>query len=154
MNFQLKQTDSPTETVIEIDGYIDEHAVFPKIKANTKLRIKLGGVKGLNSAGTRSWIRWINDGLPQIPISLELCPFILVKTFGHVVGSAPKNAKIESFYVPYISDETDEKKNVLYMRDINYFEDGTLKHPGILDSKGNAMTIDVLASYFRFLTQK
>jgi hypothetical protein len=153
MTFKLHQTPSPEENFIEIDGYIDEHAKFPYIVTAPKIRISLNGVKGLNSSGTRTWINWVNQGLPEVPVTFENCPFIFVKTFGNVVGSIPERAEVDSFFVPYISETTEEHRNVLYVRDVHFNESGVVTHPKIVDSKGNEMQADVNPTYFKFLKQ-
>jgi hypothetical protein len=59
---------------------------------------------------------------------------------------------VASFYVPYYSEETDERKDVLFMLGKEYTLDGNLKMPSIKDSKGNEMEIDVnQKTYFSFI---
>jgi hypothetical protein len=151
MTFKVHQQTSAEENYIEIDGYIDENAKFPYIATAPKLRISLNGVKGLNSSGTRTWIKWVTESLPNVPISFENCPFIFVKTFGNVVGSIPPGARVDSFFVPFICEDTEEMRNVLYIRDVHFNDTGVISHPKIVDSKGNEMQADVNSGYFKFL---
>lgn len=72
-----------------------------------------------------------------------------------VAGFLPPKTEIESFFVPYYSEKTNEESLILFTKFLEYKSvDGNIKisFPKVTDSQGNMMELDVLEeNYFRFL---
>ena len=126
---------------------------FPQVPSHlSSLTINMEEVTRLNSNGARAWMVWVS-GIPStLPVYLEECPVIVIKSFSLIKGVFLPNMDVLSFYVPFCSDETGERTNVLLEKGKHYFEDGNVKLPTITDAKGEPMEIDVIAeAYFSFL---
>jgi len=152
--FKIDITPKGDDLDIVVSGYINEFSKFPKLQPANTVTIDLGGVKGLNSIGTRAWCSWVKEIHHPAKIVLAKCPVIFVKSFNQVKGSYPDNAKITSFAVPYYSDANDERKDVFFVLNEHFgFPDG-LRIPKITDSQGAEMEMDVVEDiYFNFLNR-
>lgn len=151
--FQFSESNLGSVTQLKFIGPIDEGAVFPKVQSNVRtLVIQMGEVTRLNSHGTRQWALWAKTIPAAAEVSLEECPVIFVKSFALIKGVLLPNMSVNSFYVPYFSDETGERKNVLVRRGVDFFDDGRINLPVHKDSKGGFMEVDALQpGYFAFL---
>lgn len=148
----VNQKNQGNSNVVSISGYIDESAVFPPLAgAAHSVTIDLAHVTGLNSVGTRNWCTWIGNLKAPTPIQLVNCPAIIVKTFNTVLGAYPVHVQAVSFFVPFYSEKDSSRKDFLYRLDREFTRDGTVKNPQISDALGNAMELDVLPNFFRFL---
>jgi hypothetical protein len=137
---------------VAISGLINEFAEFPNVHLALTVRISLKGVTGLNSVGTRKWCDWIGSIGSPSTIVLTDCPVIFARAFNQIEGTLPENALVMSFYVPYISEITDEYKNILFVYEKDFTKERGIHPPEVLDSKGNKMEMDVVVdSYFEFL---
>lgn len=151
-NFEAKLHVNTVENILELSGDLDEHCQIPTFKENKNIRIKLGKVTSVNSYGVKIWCQWINSHKEWGAILLEECPFVFVKNFHSVRGFLTPNVTVLSFYVPYFSDETDERKDVLFIRERDFTKDGFIRFPEVTDAKGIKMELDVIeSSYFAFL---
>lgn len=156
----IKADPSSAETVIlELAGQLmgEEETPIPALELNPKKRyvLELQNFKAINSMGIRSFVDWMRN-FTSIPLSVISCPKFFVDQINMIVGLLPPHARIESFYVPYYSENQDEEQSVLYRLGTEYFLSGEhvkLNHPQIVaDSKGEAMEIDIIPDrYFKFL---
>jgi anti-anti-sigma regulatory factor len=97
-------------------GNIDEDADFESIKKITgTIVINFKDVKSINSCGIRTWVNFLKD-ISGRQVVYEECPPIIVRQM-NMVPSFLGTAKVTSVYVPYVSDETDEEKLVLFSAD-------------------------------------
>lgn len=113
----------------------------------------------LTSEGIVDWSKWIHslpilraDQEKKIPmIHLFQCPVSVTRQFDLLINNAPENFVVESFFVPFFNEESNEAKSMLLVRD-THFTDDSLQIPQCLDSAGNAMELDVVPKvYFSFL---
>ena len=152
--FKMNQAKEGDILKIEIDGHIDEESVFPELDLGgvNKMVVNLDKVTAINSVGIREWIKW-SKGLGSVAtIEIHHCPKVVVDQVNMVAGFLPPNAKMESFYVPYYSDDSGEEKMVLFKRGEHFGDSGVTPPGGLKDSEGNEMEIDVIeAKYFKFL---
>lgn len=152
--FKMTQSREGDVLKLGLDGHIDEESAFEEVSTDglSQIVIDLGKVTAINSVGIREWIKW-SKGLSSVPsISIEHCPKVVVDQVNMVAGFLPPNAKIESFYVPYYSDESGEEMMVLFKRGEHFDEGGVRPPQDLKDSEGNEMEIDVIeAKYFKFL---
>jgi hypothetical protein len=151
IDFKIEQILSDDAITYTLSGYIDEKSVFPLANKKPKIFINLTDVKGLNSVGTRSWCLWVKQMPPPSVVYLEECPLLFVKSFNQVSGCLTPNMVVNSFVVPYYSESNNERKRVVFMKDVEFDKNGTIKFPQIVDSQGNEMIPDVLDQYFNFL---
>lgn len=152
--FKMAQEKEGEVLKLSIDGHIDEESAFEALPLEgvSSLVVDLGKVTAINSVGIREWIKW-SKGLSSVPsISIENCPKVVVDQVNMVAGFLPPNAKMESFFVPYYSDESGEEVMVLFKRGEHFDDNGVNAPEGLKDSEGNEMEIDVIeAKYFKFL---
>ena len=151
MDFKCIKEVSPQLTTLTVSGYVNEHARFPAVDFAAQIQIDLKGVTGLNSIGTRSWLLWVKNGLPEVPISVTHAPTLFVKMFGEVQGTLADRIRVDSFYVPFYSEDSGERIDALFERGKNFDEKGQLTYPQLIDSKGVALELDVLPNFFNFL---
>lgn len=150
LKFRMKSRIDGDTTFVELGGAIDETADFGDIKTNQKLTINLENVTFMNSVGTRSWCLWIQRFREPTEVTLVRCPAIVVKSFSIVRGILTDHCTVQSFYVPYYSQATGERKDFLAIRG-THFLGPQVSIPPVHDSKGAVMELDVADSYFAFL---
>lgn len=99
---------------IELDGVIDEDAVFDKIKnlKMSKYVFDFNKVKSINSCGIREWIKYI-ELIGATDITYVNCPQIIIEQANMVHGFIKKGIVVESFYAPYFCESCDDEKKVL-----------------------------------------
>jgi hypothetical protein len=152
--FQIKSRVEGENTFVEIGGAIDEHAKFIEIKATPKVVVNLSSVSFINSIGTRAWALWLRQFPAPTDVILTGCPVLMVKGFGSVKGFLTDRCQVKSFYVPFYSDKTGERKDILAERGIHFTSNQTT-FPEIKDSQGVPMEMDVVPElYFSFLKIK
>ena len=151
-NFNVQFELKDQKLFVVISGYVNEYSQFPQLPNADYVIIDLGQVKGLNSVGTRSWCTWLKTIQHTTKIVLDKCPVIFVKSFNQVKNSYPDNAQALSFVVPYFSDNTDERKDVIFKLSENFDNTGLTTPPKVLDRQGQPMDMDVIPEvYFSFL---
>lgn len=153
-NVKIKKNGD--QLIIQLAGSLDEEVNLSQERLNgsNSLIFDFAEVTSINSCGIREWIRWI---MPHISASIiyRNCPKIIVDQINMVDGFLPNSGMVESFYVPYYSDDTDEEKHILFTYGKEYTENGINYPESVLDSKKQPMEIDVIESkYFRFLQKK
>jgi hypothetical protein len=126
MPLKVTQTQLKDETVVKLEGMIDEHAVLPE-GFDSVIRLDLEKVTGMNSIGIRHFILW-TDKFKTLKMILEKCQPIFVRNFNYVLHFHRPNMLIESFYVPYYSEATDERVNLVLEFS------GSLEKPSLIES--------------------
>lgn len=151
--FFMHSSGTPDTTLVEMRGKMDEDAVFKEVPAARNVVINLKNVSLLNSAGTLSWCRWIENF--SAPTEVQLCevPVIMVKNFSSVRMILSSRCRVSSFYVPFFSGKTGERTTILFERGVHFTDDGKISLPSVLDRNGQPMELDVVPElYFRFIT--
>jgi hypothetical protein len=144
-----RRTDT---TFVKLTGVIDEYAQMPEVQGGGVVVVHLGGVTSINSIGSRAWLGWLQRLGGEARVQLEECPVVFVKSFNFVRGFLATNTKVGSFYVPFYSEATGERRDVLAVRGTHFGVGPKVKIDPPLDSKGGAMELDVVEdSYFGFL---
>ena len=152
--FEAIVKSTPEENIIELVGHLDETGSFPTFRDSKPIRLKCLGLKSINSFGVKIWCQWVKAHEGSV-VSLDHCPFVLVRHFKAVKNFLTPNMSVVSFYVPYVSDETSEKNDILYLREIDFTPSGKVTIKKVFDSNGNEMEIDVNEkSYFGFLIKE
>ncbi len=143
---------SPTWQV-KVTGTIDEDVDFGlfSLEGAQQIELLLNDVKSINSCGIREWIKWIGSA-GQVPVVYHECPKIIVDQINMVQGFLPTLGKVQSFYVPFYSEDSGNEKNILFTNGKEFDESGGLHVPSIKDESGQEMEMDVVeAKYFKFL---
>ena len=69
-----------------------------------------------------------------------------------VQGFLPAQGRVNSFFVPFYSEESGGEKNVLFRSGQEFSDSGEIKVPSVKDDEGHEMEMDVVeAKYFKFL---
>lgn len=152
--FDIKLGNNGDKLQVKVVGVIDEDVDFTvyQLKGN-QIEVDLKDLKSINSCGIREWIKWMGTAATS-QISLHNCPKVIVDQINMVDGFLPANGKVQSFFVPYYSEEAGSEKSVLFSRG-KEFNDGEVNIPAaVKDEDGNEMEMDVIESkYFKFITK-
>ncbi len=152
--FDIKLGNNGDKLQVKVVGVIDEDVDFTvyQLKGN-QIEVDLKDLKSINSCGIREWIKWMGTA-SSAQISLHNCPKVIVDQINMVDGFLPANGKVQSFFVPYYSEESGSEKSVLFSRG-KEFNDGEVTAPAaVKDEDGNEMEMDVIESkYFKFITK-
>ena len=149
--FEAKIQMTSTEHILTIIGGLDENSELPKFQDKKNIRVNLGKLSHISSHGVKIWVDWLTAH-SQYSVSLEQCPFIFIRNCSSLKDFLTPNVSVTSFYVPFYNEASEETKNILFQREVDFKADGTLVIPQINDSHGNAMEMDVIQSkYFSFL---
>jgi ABC-type transporter Mla MlaB component len=142
-----------------LSGVINEDASLllkqlqSEVSSEQKLRFNFARVKTINSLGVRAWVtflRAIDDGGREIFFA-ECVPDVIMQI--NMIPSFQSKAKIESFYVNYISPETDKSHAILiYSKDL---KEGQIPPPPKCPDSGELMETEELEEeYFAFLDRQ
>lgn len=145
--FKMKSWTEGATTFVEISGAIDERAQFAEVKPGENMTINLEGVDFINSVGTRAWCLWLQRFRAPTTITVVRAPVMMVKSFSSVKGFLTDRCVVQSFYIPFYSEKTGERKDFLMVRG-THFGDGDIKFPELKDSSGVLMEMDVIPELY------
>lgn len=154
--FKVEKASDGEAVVLAFEGSVDEDAIFSSIEVvGGKIVLDLKKVSSINSCGIREWIKWVQTIPSSANITYKNCPKVIVDQINMVAGFLPENATVESFYVPYYSEDTGNEKMVLFTRGKEFSESGVAAPEEIKDEEtGDEMEMDVIeAKYFKFLNK-
>lgn len=111
-----------------LEGSFNESTVFDDvpIKGVEEIYVDFNGVKFINSTGINKWVRWtqtLETDYPTVKMKFFNCPKVIVDQINAVKGFLPKNAKVESFWLPFYCDESDRREYVLLTRETDFSEE-------------------------------
>lgn len=150
--FKCELVVTPALVTWIFSGVMNEHMVIPKYAGEKPLLINLNKVKMVNSYGIKIWSKWVIDHKNSQNITLEECPFVFVNNFSMIKGFISNNMTVKSFYVPFFSESSQERRDVLFQIGTDYQINGFLRLPDVKDSKDEYMELDVNPTrYFSFL---
>ncbi len=156
--FKVTKGSSGDTLFLAFEGSVDEDAVFSGIQVESagKVVLDLEKITSINSCGIREWIKWIKTLPSSASLTYKKCPKVIVDQINMVAGFLPENARVESFYVPYFSEDTGNEKMVLFTNGKEFTNSGVNAPEGIKDElTGDLMEMDVIeAKYFKFLNIK
>ncbi|KYG61803.1 hypothetical protein [Bdellovibrio bacteriovorus] len=157
MALQLSFSVSDKCTTILLKGSLNEYSSAldgVEVNPNFDLNIDLKDLQAINSLGIRNFHSFIQRVRCQ-RLKLFYCPRVFVNQINMVEGFLPDKAEIESFFVPYFSEQSGEDAQVLFTKFLEYKkvkDKIVLSIPEMQDSQGNRMDLDVFRDqYFRFL---
>lgn len=151
-DFKIDLQSKDQAAHVSLTGRINENAEFTPIKGLSQaiVYLDLKNIVSINSSGTRLFLQWLHSLDPRSVIHISLLPRVIVEQMNLIYAHLPATTVIDSFYVPYFCEESQEEKLVLYQRG-KEFDDSTLHHPTVTSAAGHKMTVDAPAHYFRFL---
>src|SRR4051794_22391489 len=116
MAFKISVSTDPNQTIV-ITGALDEVADLSTLKVQPRpdIHMDLAGLTAINSTGIRIFKNWVYT-LPCKTILVYNCPKVFVDQLNMIAGFLPAHSKIESFFVPFFDEDTDEEMNVLMKR--------------------------------------
>lgn len=142
---------------IKLSGSLNEYASdLEKLVVNPQfdLHLDLDGLQAVNSVGIRKFQKWIHH-VASPRIRLFNCPRSFVHQMNVVDQFLPEHVEIESFYVPFFSENLGAEKVVLFEKQVHFKKsDGKVKLdvPAVLDAEGLPMSLDIFDThYFKFL---
>lgn len=141
---------------VSLVGPLDENMSFKDLicPSAREIIVNFEKVNGIKSFGIRELIRWLSKNR-EAKIIYSRCPKIVVDQINIVDGFLPLNAHVESFYVPYYSDQTEEELQVLFRFGYEFNEASITPPELVKDSAGNSMEMDAIWSkYFRFIENR
>jgi hypothetical protein len=147
-----------TEVNIEFSEVVISAGAFTSVKLSEIDKSKCINVifnerSVFSSEGIVDWLTWTAKIAPNLKSSLVMhqCPVGLVRQFRTISNLLPSFARVESFYVPFFSEATQEFSQILLKHGLHFGED-FLKLPMPKDSVGNDMELDINSNtYFSFL---
>ncbi len=151
-----KVADDAGRAVVTLTGAITEDASFAnlaqELEGKTHVQLDLGGVRRINSAGVREWIRFIRPATEKADVQLVKCSPAVVGQL-NVFFNFAASARIASILAPFLCDECDEEAAV----PVDLAERNPRLPPlaPTCPKCGRAMEFDDLVDhYFHFMTLK
>lgn len=137
-----------------LSGSIDETLIIHfDLFTDSKdvVTLHLDEVVSINSTGIREWINLMGR-LKSAKIRLTKCPKVFVDQINMVKGFLPANAVVESFYVPYFSEQSGTEMKVLFERNKQFTDKEVNFENSIVDKDGATFEIDIIPDkYFKFI---
>jgi anti-anti-sigma regulatory factor len=166
MSFQTNIQLVSNQLCIKFQGVLDEDASLPETLPETstkEIHLDLSQLKALTSIGIRELMNWVKKiDSSGFRFRFANCPKSFVDQLNMVPDMFPSTAKVDSFFVPYYSEETKEEKIILYQRNLHFHKGSDEKikifHPD-KDNSGKNLAeqkfeIDVIQEkYFKFLSK-
>jgi hypothetical protein len=149
----IEITNEGSNYKVCLSGFLDEEVNFSECfcESPQQIEVDFSKLKSINSCGIRGWILWLRQ-YSNCKIIYINCPKIIIDQINMVDGFLPKNVVINSFYVPYYSEISDSKKDILFTYGKEFSENKVTPPNEIVDELGNPMEMDVLVKkYFKFL---
>ncbi|MBX7231214.1 MAG: hypothetical protein K1X29_03915 [Bdellovibrionales bacterium] len=152
--FQIERQQLGQKTLFTLKGPIDEDAILSGdyFKNISEIELDLAQIQSINSCGIREWIKWLSHTQSSQKITFKNCPKLIVDQINMVAGFLPVNGVVESFFVPYFSEDSGEEKMILFRRGFE-FDGSNIQAPdNVKGTSGELMEMDVIESkYFNFL---
>jgi anti-anti-sigma regulatory factor len=153
-DFRGEKMASGGEVKVKLQGHIDEDAQFSNLGLDgaQKVIVDLETVTAINSCGIREWVKWIRTAPSSAQVVYQKCPKVIVDQINMVAGFLPDNGKVESFFVPYYSEDSGNEKMILFSEGKEFKQGEVFPPAAVKDQDGTEMEMDVIeAKYFKFL---
>lgn len=110
-NSNLKIQSVSSKINIDVFGNLDEDSNFSQIDLSLAQEIifNFQNVNKIQSCGIREWIKMIRKINKNAVVVFINCPKVVIDTVNMIDGFLPAQGKIESLYVPYFSEITEEE---------------------------------------------
>jgi ABC-type transporter Mla MlaB component len=135
-------------THLSLSGDLTEHfdltPLLPELTG--AIEVDLSGVRRINSAGVRQWIRFVSALAEGREVALLRCPASFIWQ-ASMIGNFLGRATVRSFYVPYICPRCEGTRSVLV--EVASLDVAGPKLPGArCDGCAEAMESDVVPEVF------
>lgn len=123
----MKVINKDLDWEFHLEGPISEKTELfsHDVRRAKNLTIDMQRVTFINSIGVKNWILWMTSVPQSCKILLRNCPFVIISQINMVNGFLPSQARVQSFYAPYVNDDGDEIERLLIRGvDYEYAEDG------------------------------
>jgi hypothetical protein len=141
------------QLVVHLLGEIDEDVKFPDLSFGgvSEIIFDFDKVALINSCGIREWLSFLKHFPEGMKVSFRKCPPLIIDQVNMISGFIPAKGEIESFYVPYYSDDQDKTVLKLFSRGVD-FQGNDFGPPEVITENGVEAELDVIpAKYFQFL---
>ncbi len=148
-NIQIRVETEHDGIHVFISGPLTEHASFHSVQVPPDLivHLHLDDLTMINSSGIRKWLQWVGAHMGE-SWKVWGCPPHFINQLNIIEGFLPLKAKVQSFYVGYYSESTNEQIQLLIDRD-KWEQENAIEIP--IDKSGNKMEPDFLEDiYFKF----
>lgn len=118
-------TDNSSEDVIIRFGQrLDEFDHFPDIKVRLSQQVVFNcdQLTTVSSAAMQNWILWMRRQDPRVQFVFTHCRRKVVEMINAIQGFWPPDAKVESFYFPFICENCEHEEEILLERGKDYIE--------------------------------
>jgi len=112
LSWRIKER--PGFTTVQFFGEIDENADFAELRRrlNGSVVFHLAEVRRMNSCGVREWVNFVRD-LPNVAeLTFSHCSPAIVTQL-NMIYNFRGDARIRSFYAPYVCDECNREEEKL-----------------------------------------
>ena len=112
LSWRIKER--PGFTTVEFFGEIDENTDFAELRKrlNGSVVFHLAEVRRMNSCGVREWVNFVRD-LPNVEeLTFSHCSPAIVTQL-NMIYNFRGDARIRSFYAPYVCDECSNEQEKL-----------------------------------------
>jgi hypothetical protein len=112
LSWRIKER--PGMTTVEFVGEIDENADFVELRRRLRgtVAFQLAEVRRINSCGVREWVNFVRD-LPHVTdLSFSHCSPAIVTQL-NMIYNFRGNARIRSFYAPYVCEKCGQEEEKL-----------------------------------------
>ena len=153
-SWELERSADGTQ-VVRLRGEIDENADFTELKKRLRgpVVFQLAEIRRINSCGVREWVNFVRD-LPSVTeLTFSHCSPPIVTQL-NMIFNFRGNAKVRSFYAPYICEACGHEEDKLL--DVqSQFPGGKFRAPEFAcDQCGAQMEFDDLPErYLSFLNE-
>jgi hypothetical protein len=163
MNAQAESTaltwrieERPDLMTVSLFGEIDENVDFSELRRRLRgaVDFQLAEVRRINSCGVREWVNFVRD-LPHVTeLTFTRCSPAIVTQL-NMIYNFRGNAKIRSFYAPYVCESCNNEEEKLLDVDAQFPDGEVHKVPHFPCSEcGEVMEFDDLPErYLSFLAE-
>lgn len=120
----LEADNTSEDVIIRFGPRLDESDHFPDIKVRLSQQVIFDCDKLINvsSAAMQNWILWMRRLDPRTQFVFTHCRRKVVDMINSTQGFWPPDAKVESFYFPFICENCEHEEEVLLVRGKDYIE--------------------------------
>ena len=124
MSLTLNADDSSDDVVIRFGKRLDESDRFPSLKVRLSQQVIFDceNLVMVSSAAIQNWILWMRSLDPRTQFVFKNCHRKVIEMINAVHGFWPKEAKVESFYLPFTCDKCEHEEEVLLVRGRDFIE--------------------------------
>ena len=155
MNYSLDK--GPNSALVALSGFINEDSdmvlkrICQELQGSSNVSFSFAQVKAINSLGVRAWVTFLREVEEGRNISyLECVPDIIMQI--NMIPSFQGKARIESFFVNYVSPTTE--KTFTFLLETKNIPAGQMPSPPPCPESGEPMETEELEEeYFAFLAR-